>query len=57
MWWQETGFPARRIKLGENNPDLSPEENLVLEEAEKDLPMNLGRRAERNGIELIAPGG
>jgi hypothetical protein len=57
LWWQETGFPARCIKLGENNPDLSPAENLVLEEAEKDLPMNLGRRAERNGIDLIAPGG
>lgn len=57
LWWHTTGLPARRINLGENNPNLSPDENQTLEEAEKELATNLGRTAERNGIELSIPGG
>ncbi len=56
LWWQQTGFPARRIRLGENNPDLSPDENRILEEAEKDLGRNLGKRAARNGLKRFNVG-
>ena len=52
LWWQPYGEAARHITLGEVNPRLSAEENQALEQAENDLPSNLGALAERNGIQI-----
>jgi hypothetical protein len=53
LWWQQRGFAAHRVSLGEINPGLSTDENKVLEEAERQLARNLGKLAEQNGIELL----
>lgn len=52
LWWQPYGEAARHITLGEVNPHLSAEENQALEQAENELPSNLGALAERNGIQI-----
>ena len=53
LWWQTDQSPACRIDLGTTNPNLSADENGLLEEAEKRLPRDLGELAEQNGIELF----
>jgi hypothetical protein len=53
LWWQSYGDAARIITLGEVNPHLSADENQALEQAEKDLPGDLGALAERNGIQIL----
>jgi hypothetical protein len=55
LWWQHHPHPARRITLGQANPNLSAEENQALERAENDMPGNLGALAERHGVEILAP--
>ena len=55
LWWQPYGDLARRVTLGENNPPLSAEENLILEAPEEDMAHNLGALATRNGIDILAP--
>ena len=56
LWWQGGRSPARRISLGEANPNLSADENRVLEEAERQLARNLGKLAEQHGIALFSSG-
>lgn len=56
LWWQDGRSPAQRINLGESNPNLSADENELLEEAEKQLARDLGKLAEQNGIDLFSSG-
>ncbi len=53
LWWQDGHSPARRIDLGTTNPNLSADENRLLEEAEERLARDLGELAEQKGIELF----